>query len=679
MIPNNYEWKFLSNNPNKSIIDNILAAKNILDSDKESFLNPKIADLHDPFALLDMDKAVIRILDAISQKQQITIYGDYDADGITSTSVLYMFLTEVGAKVNYYIPNRFTEGYGMNIDAILYLADNKTDLIVTVDNGITAIAEVDFARSKGIDVIITDHHQCLDQIPDAHCIVNYKRPNCTYPSQNLAGVGIVFKLITAIATTLKLSLEEYVYKYLDLVSIGTIADMVPLLQESRVIASLGLKLITHTRNPGLRALLNIINKNSQPITSYTIAFQVAPRINAISRMSDANLAIELFTTQDTQRAATLAQLLDNNNIKRKAKEAEIVTAAFEYVKNNIDLSKEKVLVITGTDWHHGVLGLVASKISQHYYRPTIVCTLDGDKYVGSARSIDGFSIINAITEQQQYLIKYGGHTQAAGLTISASKIRNFTEDINKANYEILDKQLLTPKIYIDATVPLSEVTIDLYNSLSALEPCGQNNSSPILLVKGKISKIIHMGKRSEHLKIILEDNNKFLDVIIFSQGQLSNFLNKGEEVEIAGSISKNEWNGKTTIQFMMTAIRSANETTSLYYLELYTKFQNSPMTHLKGLSYYEITQLIPSYSDCAAVFQYLKKYAADNISLNQLSFTLKLNEYKILQIIDIFCELGFLSYKYNNNSIYYRIESYAKNKLENSTRFNQLSQFLKGE
>ncbi|OON94432.1 MAG: single-stranded-DNA-specific exonuclease RecJ [Candidatus Epulonipiscioides saccharophilum] len=680
MIPNRYLWEIVSQkDPNTSIIEHLLKSRNIVESQK--FLYPDIADLSDPFLFSHMDKGVKRIIEAIKTKERIIIYGDYDVDGITSTATLYMFLSGLEANVDFYVPNRITEGYGLNINAINEI---EASLIITVDNGITAIKEIEVANERGIDVIVTDHHTCLEELPAAYCIINHMKPSCMYPSPYLCGVGVVFQLIKAIAMTLNLDLKDHVYKYLDLVAIGTIADIVPLKGDNRILVSVGLKLLNSTQNIGLYELIRIANNGrKKELYADDVAFQLAPRINAISRISDAKLGIELLITKDLARAKELANLLEQTNKQRKEMEQTIYEEAIKYVEEQINLKKDKIIIVLSKGWPHGIIGLIASKIVKKYYRPTIISTLDADgMYTCSGRSVEDFSIVEAIIKEQHYLNKFGGHTMAAGLTIDQKNMEQFKEDINRHNADNLTKKILTPKVKIDLEVSISDITISFYKSLCSLEPFGASNPKPILKVCGIIVRIQSMGATKDHIKITLSDHkDHFLEVIAFFNGQLIDFLNIGEHVEVAGSISLNEWNGKVSVQFLMDAIRSPIdiEQSSKYYLNLYENFKNSIGINLENLSYDELTLLIPSYEDCVKVFSLLKRYNSQYISLNKITFSLSMNEYKVLQITDIFCELGFLSYNYIDNRIYYTIKHCPKTKLENSSRFNLLNKFLKGE
>ncbi|ONI43979.1 single-stranded-DNA-specific exonuclease RecJ [Candidatus Epulonipiscioides gigas] len=677
MIPHKYIWKNVNfNATNKSIIDKLLDNRAVVD--KEKFLNPTLDDLHSPFLLLDMEKAVERILKSVHEQKLITIYGDYDVDGITSTSILYIFLQEIGAIVDYYIPDRIKEGYGLNENAIIHIA-KTSDLVVTVDTGISAISEVALANQLELDIIITDHHKCHEQIPEAYCVIDPKRLECNYPNEAIAGVGIVFKLITAIA--IKLDIKETIYKYLDIVAVGTVADVVPLIGENRALTSLGFKLMSNTQNLGLKALLNIVNPTNNPITSDLIAFQIGPRINAISRLGNAKLGVELLTTSSNERAIEIAHILDEANIKRKEIEQEIISSSIEYIENNIDLDKQKIIVIPGEGWPHGVIGIVASKILNKYYRPTIILTLEDDVYTGSARSVEGFDIFKALLAKKQYFLKFGGHEMAAGLRMAKSEVKKFIQHINEENYEILTKEILTPKLNIDLEVTTADINISLYNELFKLEPYGNGNIAPILKVRGKIYKIQLMGKNLEHIRITIISDNKPLETIGFFLAELDDFLNIGEEVEIAGGLSKNEWQNKINIQLIITDIKSIveNENKSKYYLECYQKFKLPTVINFEGKSYNELKLFIPTYEDCKVVFRCINKNPKNFMSMHKLSYILDMTEYKILQIFDIFYELGFLSYKYDNNRIYYIIENYIKNKLENSCKFNLLSEFLKGE
>ena len=382
------------------------------------FLSPTRKDFYNPYLMPDMEKAVERIEEAIKNKEKVMIYGDYDVDGITSVTVLKSFLQERGLEIDEYIPNRLDEGYGLNKPAIEKIANEKYTLMITVDCGISAIEEVEFANSLGLEVIITDHHEPGEELPNAIAVVDAKRKDNKYPFRNLAGVGVVFKLIQAISQKLNLEEKEYL-KYLDIVCIGTISDIVPLVDENRVIVKLGLKLVEQTRNIGLRTILQL--SGYQKVDSTTISFGIAPRINACGRMGHQEEALKLFLSKDIDEVNELAQKLNEYNTKRQEKEKKIFTEAIEKIeKEGID--KNNIMVIDGENWHHGVIGIVASKITEMYFKPSILLCFEGEEGKGSGRSIPGFDLHEVLTRCNNHLEKFGGHSMAIGLSVNRKSI-----------------------------------------------------------------------------------------------------------------------------------------------------------------------------------------------------------------------------------------------------------------
>lgn len=386
-------------------------------------MNPTRKDFHNPYLLKDMDIAVDRILKAIENKEKVIIYGDYDVDGITSTSVLKRFLADRQLNVDYYIPNRLNEGYGLNKDAIEKISEEGYKLIITVDCGISGIDEVLFANKKGIETIITDHHEPLEELPNAIAIINPKRSDSGYPFRGLAGVGVVFKLIQAISIKLNLEEKEFL-KYLDLVCIGTISDIVPLVNENRVITKLGLKLVEVTKNIGLRELLK--SCRYKKIDSNAISFGIAPRINACGRMGHAEDALKLFLTNNIVEASIITKNLESYNIERQNREKKILEEVIEKI-NEEDKKKLKTIVVGGDNWHHGVIGIVASKIVDMYYKPTILICFENDEGKGSGRSIFGFDLHDALCKTSMYLEKYGGHEMAVGLSLKRDEFEKFKD------------------------------------------------------------------------------------------------------------------------------------------------------------------------------------------------------------------------------------------------------------
>lgn len=534
------------------ILARILVNKNITQKDEiDLFMNPTRKDFHDPFLMPDMEIIVDRVLQAIEQKEKIMIYGDYDADGITSITVLKSFLEERGLEVASYIPNRLDEGYGLNKTALKKIYDDGYRLIITVDCGISGIDEVDYANSLGMEVLITDHHEPVETLPKAMAVVDAKRKDNKYPFNQLAGVGVVFKLIQAISIKLGLEEKEYL-KYLDIVCIGTISDIVPLVDENRVIAKLGLKLIAQTRNIGLKALLEVIGFKN--IDSITISFGVAPRINACGRMGDEQVALDLFLEKDYDKAKKLAIKLNEYNIERQTIEKRIFDEATEKIEKN---EKDKACIIVGSEgWHHGIIGIVASKVTEMYFKPSILICFEGNDGKGSGRSIPGFDLHDALMECSDYLEKFGGHSMAVGVTVNRYKFELFKNKFEEyAKSHDIDK--IIPVINIDSELSLKDIDIDSVKSLQKLEPYGEANKMPVFMIRNLKINSIRALSEGKHLKLTLKDDGYMINAIGFNMGNLSNEYLIDDKVDVIGNLDINSFNGNDSIQLILKDIRKA--------------------------------------------------------------------------------------------------------------------------
>ena len=534
------------------ILARILVNKNITQKDEiDLFMNPTRKDFHNPFLMPDMEIIVDRVLQAIEQKEKIMIYGDYDADGITSITVLKSFLEERGLEVASYIPNRLDEGYGLNKTALKKIYDDGYRLIITVDCGISGIDEVDYANSLGMEVLITDHHEPAETLPKAVAVVDAKRKDNKYPFNQLAGVGVVFKLIQAISIKLDLEEKEYL-KYLDIVCIGTISDIVPLIDENRVIAKLGLKLIAQTKNIGLKALLEVIGFKN--IDSTTISFGVAPRINACGRMGDEQVALDLFLEKDYDKAKELAIKLNEYNIERQTIEKSIFDEATEKIEKN---EKDKACIIVGSEgWDHGIIGIVASKVTEMYFKPSILICFEGNDGKGSGRSIPGFDLHDALTECSDYLEKFGGHSMAVGVTVSRDKFELFKNKFEEyAKSHDIDK--IIPVINIDSELSLKDIDIDSVKSLQKLEPYGEANKMPVFMIRNLKINSIRALSEGKHLKLTLKDDGYMINAIGFNMGNLSNEYLIDDKVDVIGNLDINSFNGNESIQLILKDIRKA--------------------------------------------------------------------------------------------------------------------------
>lgn len=552
----NKKWQIFEPDKNKieeiknkykvnQLLATILANRNILkEEDIRLFLNPTRNDFYNPFLITDMDIAVNRIIKAIENKENITIYGDYDVDGITSITVLKSFLNDIGVETNTYIPNRLIEGYGLNKEAIDKISKKGCNLMITVDCGISAIEEIEYANSLGIETIITDHHEAGNEIPKAIAVIDNKRKDSKYPFRELAGVGVVFKLIQAIGITLKLKEESYL-KYLDIVCIGTISDIVPLVDENRVIAKLGLLLVAQTKNIGLRSIINSSGYNK--IDSNTISFGVAPRINACGRMGKAEEALELFLSKDKNEVNELTNKLNEHNRKRQETEKTIFENAVEKIKEE-HLDENKAIIVGGENWHHGVIGIVSSKITEMYFKPSILFSFEEDGIgKGSGRSIPGFDLHEALMKCSDTIEKFGGHSMAVGITVKKDNLEKFKKKFEQiATQSKIDE--IIPIINIDAKVDLSDIDKEMVESLKQLEPFGEANKMPVFAFKNLKIDSIRALSEGKHLKLTLKDNNYIINAIGFNIGYLANEYRIGDKIDVAGVLEINTFNGVDNLQ-----------------------------------------------------------------------------------------------------------------------------------
>lgn len=525
------------------------------DEEIQLYLRPTRNDFIDPFQMKDMELATDRIIKAIKNKEKTIIYGDYDVDGITSITVLKKFLSERGLEVDSYIPNRLDDGYGLNKDAITEIAKQNYKLMITVDCGISGIDEVEHANNLGIETIITDHHEQADELPKAYCIIDPKRKDDTYPFRGLAGVGVVFKLIQAISVKLELEDKEYL-KYLDIVCVGTISDIVPLINENRTIATLGLRLIKQTKNIGLREL--IIASGSKVINSSTISFGIAPRINASGRMGKQMEALELFLTSDESKSKEITDRLNQYNALRQETERKIYDDVLELLeKENLD--EINTITLASDNWHHGVIGIVASKITERFFKPTILICFEGKEGKGSGRSIPGFDLHSALNSCIDELEKYGGHEMAIGLTVSKDKFDEFKNKFEKVAEERNIKEIC-PVIKIDCQVTRKDMDEETIKQIELLEPFGEQNKQPIFIYKNLRIASIRTLSEGKHLKMNLKDENFILSAIGFNLGNRADEFLIGDKVDIVGTLEINEFNGIKTIQMnlkdIMKSVRS---------------------------------------------------------------------------------------------------------------------------
>lgn len=571
-----YKWKYKKLNEsdvieyayNNSIptpIAELMIKKGLISKEQlELYFVGSLKALHSPFDLLDMDKSSDRIAKAILNHELICIYGDYDVDGVTATSLMYLFLSQCNANVMYYIPNRLEEGYGLNKEAIQEIAKKGAKVIITVDCGISAIDEVLEAASLGMDIIVTDHHQPSDTLPiAAYGIINPMRADDPYPNKSLAGVGVAFKVIMAIRFKLrKLNYfkEEApnIKHLLDIVTLGTIADVMPLIDENRIIVKNGLDLMSgQNARVGINELKKVIGITPDTtIKTYHIGFQIAPRINAMGRMGSSDKSLKLLITNNRQEAKVLAEELNNENKYRQTIERDILNKTLDIIDNEVKNSNKKSIVIAENGWHQGVIGIVASRVVDKYFKPTIILTDDNDVYKGSARSIPGFHLHENLSKLSDLLISYGGHKYAAGLKLEKSKIEEFKDRFDELVTDSMTESDMIPEINIDAELQPRDINTNLMTWIEKLEPYGQANKEPIFLMSKvtNFHKPSLVGKESHHLKLVIEKDGVTFEAIGFNMGEYYNIVSSNNSFDILFSLSYNYWKHRT-IQLTLKDIR----------------------------------------------------------------------------------------------------------------------------
>ena len=593
------------------------------------FLKQAETSLHDPFMLKDIERAVARILEALEKGERIAIYGDYDVDGVTSVSLLYTYLSRLGADIGYYIPCRSREGYGLSTSAIDTLRERGVELIITVDTGITAMEEVAYATALGIDTVVTDHHECRPELPEACALVNPHRADDAYPFKDLAGVGVVFKLICALEMTRCRTdgrseidgVRQICREYADLVAIGTIADVMPIVDENRLIVALGLKLLEETKRPGLRALIDAASGNragdqkfppkKRKINSGFIGFVLAPRINAAGRVSSASIAVELLLATDNERAAELAEELCNLNTTRQVEENRIAVEVYQKIEQMPTELCDRIIVIEGDTWQQGIIGIVSSRITERYGLPSILISFDGstrgfasddDLGKGSGRSIKGLNLVEALADSEEHLARFGGHELAAGLTIRRGNIDAFRKQINQYAHKHLTEDMLCISIDADCEVQMKDLTLALAQEIDKLEPFGTSNPVPNFVLRdASLLRIIPMGN-GKHTKLILEKDGISMVAVWFGTEHTSIPFEIGDRLDVMFQLNINEFQNVTSLQMIVQDIQLSKvyEESFMDAWERYEKIRaGAPITADEDV--------IPTRQDMACVYTLLRR------------------------------------------------------------------------
>ncbi len=522
--------------------------------DAKLFFRPTIDRLHDPFLMKDMDVAAERLALAIRNSEKVLVYGDYDVDGTTATSCVYIFLKNFGVDVDFYIPHRFKEGYGINQEGIQYAVDIKANLIVSVDCGITAIQEAKDTKEKGIDLIICDHHTVGDEIPDALAVLDPKRPDCPYPFDGLSGAGVGFKLIQGTLKKLGLNPKE-AYHFLDLVAISIASDIVPIVDENRILMKAGLEILKKNPRIGISALLDLIKMPRADINTTKIVFSVGPRINAAGRMGDATTAVRLMLSETEAEAKACAYELESVNMRRRETDSKTMEEALGQIDQDLDLEQTSTMVLYKEDWHLGVIGIVASRLVDLYHRPAIMLSNVEGVIKGSARSIKGFNIYDALKKCEDLLEQFGGHEFAAGLTLKEGKLTEFQRRMNEIAHIDLSENSFEPELSIDAKLNIEEIDMKFWKLLAQFEPYGPSNLRPIFVSEGVQVVGVPTVVGNGHLKMkIKQGDSGVYDAIGFNMHEYLPFVRSGELFHIAYVLEENNWNGRRTLQMRLKDI-----------------------------------------------------------------------------------------------------------------------------
>ncbi len=620
-----------------------------------AFLETDPAKLHDPMLLPDMAKARDTIRRAIEQGKKIAVFGDYDVDGVTSTCVMTRVLRSLGADVRHYIPDRLSEGYGLSMGAMDRLAQDGIGLIVTVDSGVSAFEEIARARELGMEVVVTDHHECREELPDANAVVNPKRADSTYPFAELAGVGVAFKLACAMAGDgqQRAVLEQYA----DLVALGTVADVMPLIGENRIIVAAGLRRMAETQNVGLSMLLHESGQQGKRLTASTISFILAPRINAAGRLGHADMAAELFLTDDPRRAQTLAMALCEQNKQRQATENQILEQALQKLRREYDPLEDQVIVLAGKEWHHGVIGIVSSRICDRYACPTVLIALEDGIGKGSGRSVKGFNLYEALCDSAPLLERFGGHELAAGLTIREENIQQFRENMEAWAREHVNPRELMPILHIDCPIAPEFISTEATRGLDVLEPFGMGNPQPVFSMCDLLVEEITPISSDRHVRLTLSKDGQTYTAMLFGTGQGGCGFAQGNYVDAAFCLEINEYRGRCSVQLVIRDIQlsTCEVMVDQKILNLYNRFMSDG-----ALTAREARVLLPERRDLVAVWRHILSRSEDgwlSVPDGALSRRVswesrrEINIGKLLVCLDVFSESRLLSYHFREGQL----------------------------
>ncbi len=683
-------------------------------AEAKDFLNTTVDSLHDPYLMRDMERAVERIARALENKEKITVYGDYDVDGVTSVSLMYLYFKSLGADIDYYIPSRNKEGYGVSVAGINTLYERGTKLMITVDTGITATNEVEYAKSLGIETVVTDHHECYASLPDACAVVNPHRPDCGYPFRELAGVGVVFKLVCAFEEYLNPDLSKsecaknICREYIDLVAIGSVADVMPLKDENRFIVSMGIKQIADTDRPGLSALIDAANNtsgNAQPavgqahktrkrkVNTGFIGFTLAPRINAAGRISSAQKAVELLLSETYDEAMPRAEELCEINICRQVEENRIAEQAYKMIEQTHDFSKHKVIVLEDDSWQQGIIGIVSSRITEKYGLPSILISYEGatrgfvspdDVGKGSGRSIKGMNLVGALGACEDLLEKFGGHELAAGLSVCRGNVDLFRERINEYASTQLDDDDIKIRLEADCELDINDATMSLAQEIEMLEPFGVANSTPVFLVRNlEIDRIIPLGA-GNHCKIFFAGEEENINAVCFGVSASKMNFCQGERVDLLCQLGINEFRGVKSLQFITQDIRLSEEFSAQRESD-----QNKYECILSGCEFSVDENILPTRDEVAQVYKFLvyeigmgRTAFSDRLLMSLIGTKVNsgINYVKLRFIISIIGDMKVMSVTEISKNIFEFeiVKNAQKTSIENSQTYNMLASQCKG-
>ena len=545
------KWKILNRDATKSIVDVVLTNRNLPADHMDPF---RLSErMHSPYLLPDMEKGVRRILQAIENEEKILVFGDYDVDGITSTALMVFFFRKINYPVEFMLPHREKDGYGLRISAVEEIAKNNVKLIITVDNGISSHEAIELATEKGIDVVVTDHHLQEGTLPPAAAVINPNRSDSEYPFKTICGAAVAFKVIYALAEKVmpEADYKDFLMNHLDLVAIGTISDVMPLRDENYALVKFGLKVLSGTKKPGLIELKKISGVKEKEVSPVSVGFFLGPRLNASGRLESAEIALKLLITPSMDEARDLAQYLDGLNRKRQGLQNDYLTQALNKVEDQKE-AIDKVIFVENEDWQAGLIGLVSGRLKELYARPAFAFTVDSEgNYVGSARSIDAFHVTNALTRFKEYFITYGGHHKAAGLTVAPEKYEEFKEKFTSFGNETLKEEDLIPILEIDSVVDIDQINMGNTRMISEVGPFGETNPEPVFVLNGSKIRDIMLLSGGKHLKLVIEKGNQSFECVWWNAGSYKDQIRFGDIVSTAFKLSINNWRGSERLQLVV--------------------------------------------------------------------------------------------------------------------------------